>query len=103
MSRTVTISEERYRELLAIEDKYSNEESSIQRIFDTISTVYYSDISWEDKYRLIFEAKLCRRFREHAPGFSWYDPDASYEDDVRAFYWAAEEYMTAKEYVESLQ
>ena len=102
MDRTVTISEERYRELLAIEDKYSNRESSIQRIFDTISSIYYSDIPWEDKYCQIFEGKLCRRFRELAPGFSWYDPDASYEDDVRAFFWAAEEYVTAKEYVESL-
>jgi hypothetical protein len=45
MDRTVTISEERYRELLAIEDKYSNGESSIRRIFDTISSIYHSDMS----------------------------------------------------------
>lgn len=102
MDRTVTISEERYRELLAIEDKYSNEESSIRRIFDTISSIYHSDIPWEDKYNKIFSCGLCRGFRTLAPGFSWYDPDASYEDDVRAFFWAAEEYVAAKEYVESL-
>lgn len=98
----VMIDEERLKELLLIEEKYSRGSNSIQSIFDSISSIYYSDIPWEDKYRLIFEGGLCKKFRALAPGFSWYDPDASYEDDVRAFCWAAEEYVTAKEYVESL-
>ena len=98
----VMIDEERLKELLLIEEKYSRGSNSIQSVFDSISSIYYSDIPWEDKYRQIFEGGLCKRFRELAPGFSWYDPDASYEDDVRAFCWAAEEYVTAKEYVESL-
>ena len=93
MDRTVTISEERYRELLAIEDKYSKGNGMIQKVFDDITEVYESEDPWEVKYCQIFEGKLCRRFRELAPGFSYYDPDASYEDDVCAFYWAAEEYM----------
>ena len=93
MDRTVTISEERYRELLAIEDKYSKGNGMIQKVFDDITEVYESEDPWEVKYCQIFEGKLCKRFRELAPGFSYYDPDASYEDDVCAFYWAAEEYM----------
>ena len=93
MDRIVTISEERYRELLAIEDKYSKENGMIQHVFDAITEVYESEYPWESKYDRIFSGGLCKRFRELAPGFSYYDPDASYEDDVCAFYWAAEEYM----------
>lgn len=93
MDRTVTISEERYRELLAIEDKYSKGNGMIQNVFDAITEVYESEASWESKYDRIFSGGLCRKFKSLAPGFSYYDPDASYEDDVRAFYWAAEEYI----------
>ena len=102
MDRTVTISEERYRELLRIEDSYLKGNGMIRHVFDDITEVYESEASWESKFDRIFSGGLCKRFRELAPRFSWYDPDASYEDDVRAFYWAAEEYITAKEYVESL-
>lgn len=93
MDRTVTISEERYRELLAIEDKYSKENGMIQHVFDAITEVYESEISWESKYDRIFSGGLCRKFKSLAPSFSYYDPDAGYEDDVCAFYLAAEEYM----------
>ena len=93
MDRTVTISEERYRELLAIEDKYSKENGMIQHVFDAITEVYESEISWESKYDRIFSGGLCRKFKTLAPGFSYYDPDAGYEDDVYAFYSAVEEYM----------
>jgi hypothetical protein len=47
-----------------------------------------SDTSWETKYELIFATgmpSLSRSIREtgHIPDY--YDPDTSYEDDVRAF------------------
>jgi hypothetical protein len=29
--------------------------------------------------------------KECIPNFHWYDPDASYQDDVCAFVWALEE------------
>jgi hypothetical protein len=93
MDRTVTISEERYRELLSIEDSFLKGNGMIKKVFDDITAVYESEASWESKYDRIFGGGLCKRFRELAPGFSWYDPDASYDDDVCAFYWAAEEYM----------
>lgn len=93
MDRTVTISEERYRELLSIEDSYLKGNGMIQKVFDDITEVYESEDPWESKYDRIFSGGLCRKFKSLAPGFSYYDPDASYEDDVCAFYWAAEEYI----------
>ena len=90
---TVTISEERYKELLMIEDLYYGSKNSIESAFNQIHLLYESELTWKDKYEKIFSGGLYRKFTEYAPGFSWYDPDADYEDDVRAFYWAVKEYM----------
>lgn len=52
-----------------------------------------NDVSWEDKYHLVFSDRVSGRFgalvREVGMSFSWDDPDGSYEDDVMAFTRAA--------------
>lgn len=62
-------------------------------IFAQIERIYYSDLSWEAKYDLIFSPTLSQRFYQIARSFDWYDPDADYEDDVSAFFYAAKSYM----------
>ena len=49
--------------------------------------------AWADAYDAIFGGGYCRIVRECVPSFDWYDPDASYQDDVCAFIWALEELM----------
>lgn len=49
--------------------------------------------AWEDAYDAIFGGGYCRIVCECVPSFDWYDPDASYQDDVCAFIWALEELM----------
>lgn len=51
------------------------------------------NMSWEQKYDAIFSEKISKRFFQIANGFSYYDPDSSYEDDVRAFQNAVNEYV----------
>lgn len=46
-----------------------------------------------DAYDVIFGGGYCRIVHECVPSFDWYDPDASYQDDVCAFIWALEELM----------
>lgn len=53
-----------------------------------------SNVSWEAKYDLIFSENLSKRVFQIARGFSYYDPDSSYEDDVMAFHNAFTNYIT---------
>lgn len=50
-------------------------------------------LTWEQKYDAIFSKKISTRFFEIANGFSYYDPDSSYEDDVRAFHDAVNDWV----------
>lgn len=54
-----------------------------QRICDT-------DASWETKYDLIFSEALAKRMSALVR-LDYYDPDTTYEEDVRAFCRAATE------------
>lgn len=63
------------------------------KIYKEIADIYYSDLSWEAKYDLIFGPRLSQSFCKIARSFDWCDPDADYEDDVSAFFYAAKNYM----------
>ena len=49
-----------------------------------------SKAPWKMKYDLIFSPGMSRRMHALVP-FEYYDPDTSYEEDVRAFCRAVEE------------
>jgi hypothetical protein len=49
-----------------------------------------SDVDWETKYGLIF-GDISMSIRQLKIILNYYDPDTSYEDDVRAYYCAIEE------------
>ena len=53
-------------------------EGDVQRILER------EDVDWSQKFDLIFEDGIAQRMREIHP-VDYYDPDSSYEEDVRAF------------------
>jgi hypothetical protein len=111
MENMISIPESRYIELLEIEKKY-NGDSDIREAFNThiLSDIYGELISvvqvglnadntgnnddiWHVIYDRVFgEHKTAGKWRKLVPGFSWYDPDGSYYDDVMAFYHAVRDY-----------
>lgn len=74
----------KYQELVNLNNK-------VQRLMSE------EDVDWEMKYDLIFSKEVSRRifdlFGELNIRFEYYDPDTSYEDDLRAFSSALEEKM----------
>ena len=64
----------------------------LQRLYFKAEGIVSSNLSWEAKYDLIFSPELSRRVFELAR-FNYYDPDATYEEDVMAFFNAFKEYL----------
>lgn len=71
--------------------------SELARLRDRAVHVANSDAEWETKYDLIFSDDMSLMVMDLDPGFSYYDPDTSYEDDVRAFVDALQERVTELE------
>ena len=67
------------------------------KLHDKAKEIVQSNLSWEAKYDIIFSEVLAKRVYEIARGFSYYDPDSSYEADVMAFYNAFTDYITEGE------
>lgn len=57
---------------------------------ECVRIVNSHSLSWEAKYDLIFSDNICQKT---SGLFQWYDPDTSYEEDVKAFYNAFRDYM----------
>lgn len=58
-------------------------------IFERAKRIVDSEeLTWEKKYDLIFSNEISDQF-----DLDYYDPDCDYEDDVRAFMNALEDYM----------
>ena len=72
-----------------------NNSAQLKETYEKIDyIVNYLDIPLDCKYDKIFGEGLCKKFRMLAEeDFNWYNPDASYEDDVWAFYRACRDYM----------
>jgi hypothetical protein len=60
-------------------------------IYERAVKIYESNLSWKDKYDLIFSDEISQRV-----DFEWYDPDMDYEDDAHAFMVGFEEYRNGK-------
>lgn len=59
--------------------------------FSLMEKVIESGVSWDIKYTLVFSGfapRLMGTINMIGGVFTWVDPDASYEDDVLAFYHA---------------
>jgi hypothetical protein len=55
----------------------------MQEILDTYhlaEKIFESNLDWEDKFDLIFSKEISGNVK-----LNYYDPDTSYEEDVRAF------------------
>lgn len=55
------------------------------KLADQARTIAESEADWETKYDLIFSPYLSQVIRSLEIQFEWYDPDTTYEADVRAY------------------
>ena len=65
----------------------------LQRIYFKAEIIVESDMSWEEKYDLIFSSEISQKVCKLARGFDYYDPDTTYEEDVMAFFNSFKEYL----------
>jgi hypothetical protein len=61
----------------------------IVEIYKKVKNIYDSDLSWHDKYDVIFSKEIQSQIT-----FDWSDPDAGYEEDVKAFMDGFEKYIS---------
>jgi len=116
MEKMISIPESRYIELIRIEQKYkagefSNDNDKLSALYVELNSVIKAGLSvsnngsndsiWRRIYDKVFglDSSFCLRWRELVPGFSWYDPDSSYYDDVMAFYYAIQNYLVTNNIV----
>lgn len=110
MEKMISIPESRYIELIRIEQKYkagefSNDNDKLSALYVELNSVINAGLSvsndesndsvWRRIYDKVFglDSSICSRWRDLVPGFTWYDPDSSYYDDVMAFYHAVQNYL----------
>lgn len=60
------------------------------KLFDAAKRIVESEASWPTKYNLIFSDEISFAMHDLFP-LDYYDPDGDYEQDVRAWFRAAEE------------
>lgn len=56
--------------------------------YNKVRKIFDSDLDWEVKYDLIFTKEI-----QKAVVFDWNDPDAGYEEDVKAYMDGFENFM----------
>ncbi len=56
----------------------------LKSLHEQANKIYNSDLSWEDKYDFIFSENISMKVFDNI-NLEYYDPDTSYEEDVRAF------------------
>lgn len=66
--------------------------TKLQHLTDEAIRIYESELPWETKYDLIFSDEISGAIF-NIVDLDYYDPDASYEEDVRAFVMALKERM----------
>lgn len=63
-----------------------------------MQAIMVSALPWDAKYRQVFSDACARRIHallaQMDESLDWYDPDADYEDDVRAFATAFDDKLT---------
>jgi hypothetical protein len=72
----------------------------LRETLTVIQRIYESDLAWVFKYDMIFT--LCaKKLWGNLPGFSYCDPDSSYQEDVEAVYQALQQYLEEQEKIEA--
>ena len=73
---------------------------NLAELIDKAEVIFSNpDVSWEDKYSLIFGMKMWDKFKKAGINITWYDPDTSYEDDITAWMWAIRDHKVAAKYI----
>lgn len=75
-----------------------SEYEELQNFYNKLSTWEYEAVlgklSWKDLYDIVFSKKVSKRIYKILPNFRWYDPDATYQEDVVAFITQFKEYFS---------
>jgi len=69
----------------------------IVKYMESLTNSCNSERDWELVYDLIFCKYVHGKWFETFPNFKYYDPDASYQEDVVAFYMACAEHLKEME------
>jgi hypothetical protein len=60
-------------------------QETIDRAYDKVVELECSEEAWEALYHFVFSDRVSNKIYEILPNFEWYDPDATYREDVCAF------------------
>lgn len=66
----------------------------IVKMIEEAEVIFHSTASWEVKYDSIFAMKISKSIQEVGLRFDYYDPDTSYEEDIRAYWDALNQFKT---------
>lgn len=66
----------------------------LKKLINEVIRIYESEATWEIKYDLIFSKHLSHRIRDIVK-IDYYDPDTSYEEDLKAYVDALKQYLEA--------
>lgn len=73
-----------------------NTSIQLKNVWERMNKIFDSEtLGWEEKYELIFSDRISRFVFDNC-SLDYYDPDTSYEEDVKAFVNAFNEYMGTK-------
>jgi hypothetical protein len=64
-------------------------------IYEYAMEVWRSDLTEKEQYNRIFSPAVSQSVCRLLPGFDWYDPDTSYQEDVDAFMYEFEARMSS--------
>lgn len=60
-------------------------QKTIDDAYDKVMESERSEEDWEALYNFVFSDRISLRICEILPGFEWFDPDTTYQEDVCAF------------------
>ncbi len=65
-----------------------------KKIYERVKRIITSDLTWEDKYNMIFSKEISWRF-----SFKYHYPNTSYEENVMAFKYALDVHMEKQDMI----
>lgn len=72
-----------------------NRRQELQRLCDELMEVLSSNLSWKEKYEVVFSTNRNQIEPLLKPyEFEYYDPDTTYEEDAKAYVYALQEFLT---------
>ena len=73
----------------------------IQKIYTKCERIVDSDLTWDEKYDLIFSEEISKTVHDLIK-LDYYDPDTSYEVDVQAFVQALKDKVARMAMIDSV-